>query len=193
MADSMIPYFSKDCRVFYSYTNEVLFLGATACRCFNEAIRLKNNKFKVWAEYGKCAYDIASYISRVKRFGPENLNREEMKQHRKRFYEQARVCFESANNIVDADKIWLNYYYLGKIAERSNILQALRYYELSDLHLALTGATYPCRLGYYNSYYTRYEIEALEVHYRIHSSVLKYIRRNSDKLSPKTLSQIMAF
>ncbi|XP_053207669.1 uncharacterized protein LOC128391746 isoform X2 [Panonychus citri] len=193
MADSMIPYFSKDCRVFYSYTNEVLFLGATACRCFNEAIRLKNNKSKVWAEYGKCAYDIASYISRVKRFGPENLNREEMKQHRKRFYEQARVCFESANNIVDADKIWLNYYYLGKIAERSNILQALRYYELSDLHLALTGATYPCRLGYYSSYYTRYEIEALEVHYRIHSSVLKYIRRNSDKLSPKTLSQIMAF
>ncbi|XP_053204236.1 uncharacterized protein LOC128388801 [Panonychus citri] len=166
----------------------MLLLGEKVFRCFNEAIRLKDNNSKVWFENGKCAYNIASYISRIIKFGPvlENSRKEAMNQRRKQFLDQARVCFESANKFANADEIWMNYYFLGKIAERSNILQTLRYYELSKIHMLST----PAILSYRNN--VNNKCFRAEIHYRIHACVLKYIYRH--KTPPaKILSQIMLF
>lgn len=124
----------------------------------------------------------------IKRISMDPSDKKNLIKQKKRMLQRARVCFKSANNVADAEEIWLHYYFLGKIAERNNILQALKYYELSDLHLALSGATYPSKISYHNS--TRLSIEALEVHYRIHACVLKYVRRHNGRMPAKTLSQI---
>ncbi|XP_053207548.1 calcineurin-binding protein cabin-1-like [Panonychus citri] len=173
-------YFCSNGRVFYSSTDEVLLLGEKVLRCFNEAVRLKKSESKVWFEYGKFAYYISSYISRVMKFGPalENSQKEEMKKQRKRFLDRARDCFESAINSGDCDTIWMNYYFLGKIAERSNILQALRYYELFKFHMTSIEHS-RSRFG-------------IEIHYRIHACVLKYIYRHKT-LPARVLSQMLVF
>ncbi|XP_053210566.1 calcineurin-binding protein cabin-1-like [Panonychus citri] len=181
-------YSLPSCQVFYSAIDEVLLLGEKASRCYNEALRLKEGESKLMIKYGKCAYNIASYISRVIKFGPvlENSRKEAMNQRRKQFLDQARVCFESANKFGDADEIWMNYYFLGKIAERSNILQTLRYYELSKLHMLSSPAILS------NSSNVNDMCFRAEFHYRIHACVLKYIYRH--KTPPaKILSQIMLF
>ncbi|XP_053204293.1 uncharacterized protein LOC128388855 [Panonychus citri] len=189
MTDLIYQYSLPSCQVFYSAIDEVLLLGEKAGRCYNEALRLKEGESKLMTKYGKCAYNIASYISRVMKFGPvlENSQKEEIKKQRNQFLDKARVCFESANKFANDDEIWLNYYFLGKIAEKSNILQPLRYYELSKLHMfssaANRGIDYVDEIcdGFGN-----------EIHYRIHACVLKYINRH--KTPPaKILSQIMLF
>ncbi|XP_053208039.1 uncharacterized protein LOC128392082 isoform X2 [Panonychus citri] len=166
---------STNGRVFSSSAYNPLNFWNKAFRCFNKATPLKDNESKIWLEYGKCAYNIASYISRVMKFGPvlENSQKEEIKKQRKKFLDQARVCFESAHKFSNVDEIMMNYYFLGKIAERSNISEALRYYELSLSHFVSSEATSGINVP--NSIQHRFGIE---IHYRIHAYALKYIHRD---------------
>ncbi|XP_053207923.1 uncharacterized protein LOC128391980 [Panonychus citri] len=188
MTDLIYQYSLPSCQVFYSAIDEVLLLGEKAGRCYNEALRLKEGESKLMIKYGKCAYNIASYISRVMKFGPvlENSRKETMNQRRKQFLDQARVCFESANKFANDDEIWLNYYFLGKIAER--IIEFFTN-TLPD------GA--PCMFSSAANRGIDYDFEICdgfgnEIHYRIHACVLKYINRH--KTPPtKILSQIMLF
>ncbi|XP_053204263.1 uncharacterized protein LOC128388827 [Panonychus citri] len=186
-------YSSTNGRVFYSSTHQVLLLGKKAFRCFNEATRLKESESKVSFEYGKFAYNIASYISRVIKFGPvlENSQKEKMKEKRKRFLEKAKVCFERGtnNNLPASDEIYFTYYFLGKIAERSNILQALRYYKLSMSHPFSSEAT--AGIDNVNSIILIHRF-GIEINYRIHACVLKHILEH-ENLSTQILSQILVF
>ncbi|XP_053210540.1 calcineurin-binding protein cabin-1-like [Panonychus citri] len=111
LADEIEQYSSPNCQVFYSSTEEMLLLGEKVFRCFNEAIRLKDNRSKVWYKYGKCAYNIASYISRIMKLGTvlENSQKVEMNQQHKRFLDQAQVCFESTSKFSKADEIRMAY------------------------------------------------------------------------------------
>ncbi|XP_053207922.1 uncharacterized protein LOC128391979 [Panonychus citri] len=180
-------------RVFYSSTDEVLLLGEKVLRCFYEAVKLKKSESKVWFEYGKFAYYISSYISRVIKFGPvlENSQKEEMKKQRKRFLDIARDCFERGTNknLPASDEIYFNYYFLGKIAERSNILQALRFYKSSMSHPISSEAT--TGIDNVNSIILIHRF-GIEINYRIHACVLKYILKH-ENLSTQILSQILVF
>ncbi|XP_053207691.1 uncharacterized protein LOC128391770 [Panonychus citri] len=53
---TITKYSSTSCRDFCSFTEEKLLLEEKVFRCFNEAIRLKDNNSRVWFENGKCAY-----------------------------------------------------------------------------------------------------------------------------------------
>lgn len=100
---------------------------------------------------------------------------------------RARNSFESANKTEHEEERWLHYYFLGKIEEKMGSLRALRYYNLADLHLSMNGATYPRRIGYHNP--SRLSIESLEIHYRIHACIMKYLQRNPNS-SRKILNLI---
>ncbi|XP_027203687.2 uncharacterized protein LOC113797495 isoform X2 [Dermatophagoides pteronyssinus] len=159
----------------------------SSMKCFEQALYLQPDNSKLWIEYGILCYNIASNWSRLQKrlqiFGTEH---EELKISENNFFtyeqilEKAKKCFEK---IIDPDinneESWLSYYMLGKVAEKSNtndLLQILQYYEWAYLNLYLDGATYPKKINYFAPSFL--SIEALEIHYRIHSVILKYLLNN---------------
>lgn len=79
----------------------------------------------------------------------------------------------------DHDEKWLYHYMLGKIAEKRkeqpNIF--LDHYKKSAKCLYENNATYPFRINHSNP--PNLSIEALEVYYRITSSIVKYLEQHS--------------
>nr|XP_027203687.1 uncharacterized protein LOC113797495 [Dermatophagoides pteronyssinus] len=159
----------------------------SSMKCFEQALYLQSDNSKLWIEYGILCYNIASNWSRLQKrlqiFGTEH---QELKISENNFFtyeqilEKAKKCFEK---IIDPDinneESWLSYYMLGKVAEKSNtndLLQILQYYEWAYLNLYLDGATYPKKINYFAPSFL--SIEALEIHYRIHSVILKYLLNN---------------
>ena len=180
------------------YTNGDAFqkLTESAFRCYTQALKLEPNNTKLWIEYGNSAYNVASYSSRLRKailyygdpsLGTSSLHLNRLKRTRKRMLRVARRCFISANNTECTDEMWLHYYLLGKIAEKSDLFLALEYYELADIYLFLNGATYPKKISYHSP--SRLSIEALEIHYRIHASTLKVLR-SSQSISKKNLLHV---
>ncbi|XP_053207740.1 uncharacterized protein LOC128391821 [Panonychus citri] len=184
-------YSSTNGRVFYSSTHQVLLLGKKASRCFIKAVKLKKSESKLWLEYGKLSYSIASYISRVMKFGPvlENSKKQEMAEQHQTFLDQAKVCFDHGSKLPASNEINYYYYFLGKIAERKNILQALEYYELSLSHPISSEAI--AEIDNVNST-TEIHCFGSEIHYRIYACVLKHIFKHRN-LSAQILSQMLGF
>ncbi|RWS31188.1 hypothetical protein B4U80_06573 [Leptotrombidium deliense] len=183
------------------YKNPDKFYKATesAFRCYSRALKLDPSNTKLWIEYGNLAYNISSHASRLKKsaiYGAtlsksnSKEDAERFEQKRKEMLQIAKYCFESANNTDCKDEIWLHYYFLGKIAEKSDLLLALHYYELADLYLFLNSALYPKKISYHNPSYL--SIEALEIHYRIHCSALKFLS-STHRLTRKALQKIKVF
>lgn len=84
-----------------------------------------------------------------------------------------------ADDDQDHDEKWLYHYMLGKIAEKQkeqpNIF--LEHYKKSARCLYENNATYPFRINHSNP--PNLSIEALEVYYRITSSIVKYLEQHS--------------
>ncbi|KAJ8969409.1 hypothetical protein NQ317_010317 [Molorchus minor] len=89
----------------------------------------------------------------------------------------------------EPDERWLQYYILGKIAEKKQKEPAeyLQYYMTASTLLDENKATYPEKI-FYNSP-QHLAVEALELHYRIHASVLKYLELHEGKDIPNSLGQ----
>ncbi|RWS11005.1 hypothetical protein B4U79_00407 [Dinothrombium tinctorium] len=183
------------------YRNPEKFYKAadSAFRCYSRALKLDPSNTKLWIEYGSLAYNISSHASRLKKEAiyyntrsktNSGFDIEKLEQKRKEMLKIAKYCFESANNTDCKDEIWLHYYLLGKIAEKSDLLQALHYYELADLYLFLNGASYPKKISYHNPSYL--SIEALEIHYRIHCAALKFLT-STHRLTRKALQKIRVY
>lgn len=152
-------------------------------QCFEQALRLQSDNMKLWIEYGILCYNIASNWSRLmKRIKMFSLNDIEMTNV---FYKYEDVlirtkhCFEKAiqTNIYNEES-WLPFYMLGKVAEKSQaeLSCILQLYESAYLNLYLDGAIYPKKISYYNP--PHLSIESLELHYRVHSVILKYLLNN---------------
>lgn len=173
--------------------DKISHLADSASRCYSQALKIEPDNTKIWIEYGNLSYIVASHFSRLGKALKEKSNDEDesiklLKQLEKKMLNQAKESFEAASNTDHEDEKWLQYYFLGKIAEKMNSLQALQYYEYSDLYLAKSGAAYPRKIDYHKP--TKLSIEALEIHYRTHACALKYLKSKS-KISEHDLRTIM--
>ncbi len=156
-------------------------------RCFDRALKLESSNTKLWIEYGHFVYNISSNASRIKKTSLF-ITQTEFKIESEDMIKIARNCFECANNTESADEVWLPYYMLGKVMEKSgHLLAALRYYEWAELSLYVDGTSYPKKIQYHNP--PHLAVEALEIHYRIHAATLKYLTLNK-KFSSRILKRI---
>lgn len=163
-------------------------------QCFEQALKLDETNTKLWIEFGLLCYNIASNMSRHRKISELfKWSSPEPSMYMFKYDEmldKARNCFEKANSgETDADELWLSFYMLGKVSEKKggNLLATLEYYEWAELCLYLDEATYPKKINYYNPPYLA--VEALEVHYRIHATTLKFLLNNR-KFSARMLRQI---
>ncbi|KAH9491103.1 Calcineurin-binding protein cabin-1 [Dermatophagoides farinae] len=169
----------------------------SAIKCFEQALRLQPDNSKLWIEYGILCYNVASNWSRLRKritvFGdnhPELIISENNFFQYEDVLEKAKQCFERITDPdINNEESWLSYYMLGKVAEKTkcDLLIILQYYEWAYLNLYLDGATYPKKINYYSPSYL--SIEALEIHYRIHSCILKYLLNNR-KFTARMLRQL---
>lgn len=158
----------------------------SALRCFKRALELNHKCTKLWIEHGSLAYIVHAYCSRqlkmLDQFGTTIACSEPvhaLKQKRDEMLEVASDCFENANRKChDGEEEWLHHYMLGKVAEKTgqHPKEYLFHYRLAAWHLHEDGALYPKKIPYHNP--PHLSMEALEVYFRIHASVLKYLMDN---------------
>lgn len=150
----------------------------------------------------------------MERFETLETRKEEM-------LETAHQCFESCARLfigtkdesIPHDERWLYQYMLGKIAEKRNqdppiflehyakvcmkFLCDVTEYDLYLLYLQLQAsdllynnhAQYPRRISHKSPQH--FSVEALEVHYRMHASILKYLEQHEGKPIKKSLGQVL--
>ncbi|XP_072399616.1 uncharacterized protein [Diabrotica undecimpunctata] len=180
------------------FKSEMEFLDKAkyASICFKRALDICPDPLTLWIECGSFQYNVHSYCSRVMKFESENLSMErfEFLENQKNSYlDSSGNSFEKAIAIYEledtneADERWLQYYILGKIAEKKQKEPAeyLQYYLTATTLLDENNAEYPEKINYSNPQHL--SVEALELHYRIHASVLKYLELHEGKDIPNTL------
>lgn len=177
------------------YSEKFVKTAFSAIQCFEQALRLQPGNNKLWIEFGIHSYNVASNFSRKRKLNSmfnmkyPNVNNPVYPKYEEMLM-KAKQCFEKVlHNENENDELWLSYYMLGKVSEKNkeNIFTTLQHYEDADMSLYLEGATYPKKLPYYNP--PNLSVEALEIHYRIHTCILKYLINNR-KFSARSLRQI---
>lgn len=175
-------------------------LADSAIRCFKRATELKPNEAKatLWIEFGNLTYNLTSLASRLFLYddfeaeinGKECGDTTKLEARHKHLYNLAKHCFKSANTLCQSEEVWLQYYMLGKIYEKVDTFKALDYYYMADAQLFNEGASYPRRISYHNPPDLAYE--AMEVHYRIHASALKFLLTTQD-LTQEHMNRLKRF
>lgn len=163
-------------------------LTDSAIRCFQEATKLKPNETNatLWIEFGNLTYNLVSLCSRLFAYDEFELDlmakqptkTDKLEMRHKYLYQLTKNCFKSALSLCQCEEIWLQYYMLGKIYEKVEPFRALEYYYMADAQLWHEGANYPKKISYHNP--PDLAFEAMEVHYRIHCTSLKYLLTNNE-------------
>ncbi|KAK9871634.1 hypothetical protein WA026_013014 [Henosepilachna vigintioctopunctata] len=156
---------------------------------FKTALNLSPNDITLWIEFGSFEYMAHSFCSRYLKFESENMNMErfEYLENQKntlldtsgQSFEKAIALYEMNDN--EPDERWLQYYILGKIAEKKQTEpnEYLNYYLTASQLLEENNATYPDKIMYNSPQHL--SVEALELHYRVNSSILKYLELHEEK------------
>ncbi|XP_023231855.1 calcineurin-binding protein cabin-1-like [Centruroides sculpturatus] len=167
--------------------------STSALRCFKHALELDSTHTSLWIEYGSIAYMLHSHTSRQLKqqaqfnFGEDVL--ELLHRKKKEMLVIAENCFLSANSCeiegVELEEVWLHHYMLGKIAEKKQEHPKiyLEHYKQAAKYLHEDEARYPKKIHYHNP--PELSIEALEIYYRIHVSILKYLFKQKDDAVPQ--------
>ncbi|KAF7992530.1 hypothetical protein HCN44_004874 [Aphidius gifuensis] len=169
---------------------------------YRRATELKPGHSVIWIEYGNFVYAIHSFCSRLLKQESDTLSMEKfaiLETRKEETLDVAANCFNSANSIYLAniddephmqDERWLYQYMLAKISEKKNDepLIFLGYYKHASDLLHQNNAFYPRRISHKNALYL--SIEAIEVHYRIHASILKYLEQHDCKKLKKSMGQL---
>nr|XP_023024842.1 calcineurin-binding protein cabin-1-like isoform X2 [Leptinotarsa decemlineata] len=183
------------CEKFKSET-EFLDKAKYASICFQKALEISPDQIMLWIECGTFQYTVHSYCSRVLKFESENLSMEKfefLESQKNSYLDSSGNSFEKAISLYEmkesneADERWLQYYILGKIAEKKQKEPAeyLQLYMTASTLLDENKAEYPDKIYYNNPQHLA--VEALELHYRINASVLKYLELHEGKDIPNTL------
>ncbi|CAH0402555.1 unnamed protein product [Chilo suppressalis] len=170
-------------------------------RCFKRALDLDPTHCNMWIEYGIFVYTVHSFCSRLLKQDSESLSMEDfesLEKQKENMLNTTQKCFitvlEDLNSSTDTEKAnedsWLHYYMLGKVAEKKNKPPSvyLDYYMQGVKSLQETDATYPLKINYSSP--THLCIEVLELHYRIHASILKYIEQHENKPIPASVGKV---
>lgn len=125
----------------------------------------------------------------MKRFVALEKPKDEMLHTAERCFSSASKITNTLPNIERTEDEWLFYYMLAKIAEKKNEDPPvfLEHYALASKILEHNSAEYPAKINHKMP--QKLAIEALEVHYRIHASILKYIEHHGRKIK-KSLGQL---
>lgn len=120
---------------------------------------------------------------------------ESLESQKEALLDVAHECFTAANiawqaNEGEHDERWLHHYMLGKISEKRKQEPAayLEHYNKAGKLLFENKATYPLKINYNNPQHL--SMEALEIHYRIHAAILKYLELHEDKPLSRTVGKI---
>lgn len=169
---------------------EILNPAKAIIRCYKRSLAIDPTHCNLWIEYGIFAYTIHSFCSRVLKQASESLSMEDfesLEKQKEQLLDTTYKCFMAALdlNSNDSEKanedLWLFYYMLGKIAEKRNKppSEYLNYYLQGVKSLQEADAIYPLKINYNSPAHSC--IEVLELHYRIHASILKYIEQHENK------------
>ncbi|XP_046833228.1 uncharacterized protein LOC124430542 isoform X2 [Vespa crabro] len=184
--------------------DKLLMKAKIAQSSYRHATELAPNHVIIWTEYGSFVYMVHSFCSRLLKQETDTLSMEKfevLENRKEEMLEIAEQCFQSSNRLFMAchgidninkiqDERWLCQYMLGKIAEKKNEDPPifLSCYAQASKLLYENNAEYPRRISHKNPQYL--SIEALEVHYRIHASILKYLEQHEGKPLKKSLGQL---
>lgn len=170
-------------------------------RCFKRALELDPNHCTMWIEYGMFVYTVHSFCSRLLKQASESLSMEDfesLEKQKEDMLDTTQKCFTTVlndlNSSSDGDKSnedsWLQYYMLGKVAEKRNKPPSvyLDYYMKGIKSLQEAGATYPQKINYSSP--SHLCIEVLELQYRMHASILKYIEQHENKPIPNSVGKV---
>ncbi|CAH1784782.1 unnamed protein product [Owenia fusiformis] len=150
-------------------------LSQAALTCFLRATELDENNSKLWIEYGSLAFQLHSHASRQLKQG--NKDDETLLKMKNDMLQLAEKCYLATSKCdsEDAEEEWLHSYMLGKISEKMNRPPEiyLEYYKKAAEDLYEDNAQYPKKITYLYSP-PRLAVEALEMFFRLHISVLKY-------------------
>ncbi|KAL3275832.1 hypothetical protein HHI36_020575 [Cryptolaemus montrouzieri] len=156
---------------------------------FTTALKLSPDDITLWIEFGTFEYMAHSFCSRYLKFESENMSMERfeyLENQKNAFLDSSGQSFEKAialyeTNDNEADERWLQYYILGKIAEKKQTepSEYLNYYLTASQLLHENNATYPDKINYNSPQHL--SVEALELHYRINASILKYLELHEGK------------
>ncbi|KAF5296187.1 hypothetical protein FQA39_LY12641 [Lamprigera yunnana] len=178
--------------------NEFFDKCKSACVCFKRALYIMPNHITLWIEYGAFEYMAHSFCSRLLKYDSDTFSIEkfEILENKKESYlDSAGNSFQKALDLyrpeqTEADERWLHNYMLGKVAEkrRKEPVEYLQHYLTAAALLSENNATYPDKINYHNPQHL--SIEALEIHYRIHASILKYLELHEGKNITSTIGKM---
>ncbi|XP_038221203.1 calcineurin-binding protein cabin-1-like [Zerene cesonia] len=175
---------------------EFLTPAKSTLRCYQRSLEIEPDS-NILIEYGNFAYAVHSFCSRLLKQASELLSMEDfeaLEKQKEDLLDTTQKCFTTVlydNTIEKAnDEYWLFYYMLGKVAEKRNKPPSvyLDYYMKGVKSLQETGAIYPSKINYSSS--TNFCLEVLELHYRIHASILKYIEQHENKPIPAAVGKV---
>ncbi|POI34268.1 hypothetical protein CIB84_001980, partial [Bambusicola thoracicus] len=117
----------------------------------------------------------------------------QMEERRDSMLETAKLCFTSASRCEgDGDEEeWLIHYMLGKIAEKQKQppVVYLLHYKQAGHYLHEEAARYPKKIHYHNP--PELAMEALEVYFRLHASILKLVGKPDSGVDAEILVSFM--
>ncbi|XP_063081929.1 calcineurin-binding protein cabin-1 isoform X3 [Cavia porcellus] len=164
--------------------------------CFRRALEIDSSNLSLWIEYGTMSYALHSFASRQLKQWRAELPPElvqQMESRRDSMLETARHCFTSAAHCEgDGDEEeWLIHYMLGKVAEKQQQPPAvyLLHYRQAGHYLHEEAARYPKKIHYHNP--PELAMEALEVFFRLHASILKLLGKPDSGVSAEVLVNFM--
>ncbi|XP_033185643.2 calcineurin-binding protein cabin-1 [Bombus vancouverensis nearcticus] len=171
---------------------------------YRHAVELDSCNHIIWTEYGTFAYVVHSFCSRLLKQETDTLSMERfeiLETRKEEMLEIAYQCFQACARLfigtkdgtIPHDERWLYQYMLGKIAEKKNQDPPvyLEHYAKASELLHHNNAQYPRRISHKCPQH--FSVEALEVHYRIHASILKYLEQHEGKPLKKSLGQLLQF
>ncbi|XP_065320599.1 uncharacterized protein LOC135928161 isoform X2 [Gordionus sp. m RMFG-2023] len=178
---------------FESFPHSSHYKGTLAC--FDRALKSHEHfsnydtesihaRTSLWVEKGALAYMLSSTASRkLKRdflFGLSDQEKESLINFQEEMLKISKFCYESASLITDSNQErWLYSYMLGKIGEKTAKQDPevyLKHYQESMGYLHRLGCYYPKKINFHSPQFL--SIEILELFYRIHASILKYLEIN---------------
>ncbi|KAF5297375.1 hypothetical protein FQR65_LT01305 [Abscondita terminalis] len=178
--------------------NDFFEKAKSACVCFKQALSIMPNHITLWIEFGAFEYMAHSYCSRLLKYDSDTFSIEKfeiLENKKENYLSSAGNSFGKALELyrpeqTEADERWLHNYMLGKVAEkcRKEPVEYLQHYLTSAALLNENNATYPDKIHYHNPQHL--SIEALEIHYRIHASILKYLELHEGKTITTTTGRM---
>ncbi|XP_035713340.1 calcineurin-binding protein cabin-1 isoform X2 [Folsomia candida] len=185
--------------------DDVIVESDAVIRCFQQSVNLDMTNAKVRIEFGSFLYALHSVFTREMNLHKDKLTPElveEVQMRHSTYLLRSKSLFEpykvggpdAPRDKTDEDDAWINHYMLGKVAEKTNSTEPtifISQYVLAGQLLHAKCSTYPSRINYYNP--PDFALEALEIYFRIHASILKFIKHIQEDSNKECEDMLLKF